>query len=115
MGSHIRMWALCFLKCPSFVEERLCTVSGLQLHKKNSGAGRSLHGKKKCAGVGRVSSSIFLIVNIWQFFSQKIANFVEFTLLETYLFKTFRAFSVKEMTNFVSKNHGYWVVISFSK
>jgi hypothetical protein len=56
-----------------------------------------------------------LIVNIWQFFSQKIANFVEFTLLETYLFKTFRAFSVKEMTNFVSKNHGYWVVISFSK
>jgi hypothetical protein len=82
LGSHIRMWALCFSKCPSFVEERLCTVSSLRLHnKKNSGAGRYME-EKKFAGVGRVSSSIFFDSEyFWQMFPPKISQFSQiFTL-----------------------------------
>jgi hypothetical protein len=46
-------------KCPSSVEEKLCIVSGLQLDQKKIVGQVVTWKKKKFAGVGRVSSSIF--------------------------------------------------------
>jgi hypothetical protein len=67
-------------KCPSSVEEKLCIVSGLQLHKKTLW-GRSLHGRKKiCWCWQGFFLNFFDNEYFWQMFPSKLANLVKFTL-----------------------------------